>query len=322
MEASGKLPPAIQDAPWLGWGSQHQAASWQIVRKRLAQISLENLSDEEESVLHRFRVLAGIDSWVWNLHQAVDLHDNALLDLVLNAATSNQGKEIIEAALDPTIWNRLPHDARNRFIQSACSDRVHADLVIQALEDSVIPPGMLNVNIRNQWKRQLTDAQQQRLEDILGKQASPDAAASYQRYKPAAKLEGNPAIGKVLFTTMCSSCHRLDQEGYALGPDLFGIRNQAKESILLHIVDPNREIASGFEGVEWTTETEEAYVGLLSFENMDQLTLKLPNGIERTFQRNEGGFLRNLPFSFMPEGIIDALSLQQVADLLSYLRGE
>jgi putative membrane-bound dehydrogenase-like protein len=322
MDGSGKLPAANPDLPWLGWGSPEQAAAWPSVRQRLEEYPMEHLNDEEISVLQRFRVLAGMDRWVWNLHQAVDLHDNALLDLVLNAATSNQGKEIIEAALDPTIWNRLPHDARNRFIQSACSDRVHADLVIQALEDSVIPPGVLNVNLRNQWKRQLTDAQQQRLEHILGKQASPDAAASYQRYKPAAKLEGNPAIGKVLFTTMCSSCHRLDQEGYALGPDLFGIRNQAKESILLHIVDPNREIASGFEGVEWTTETEEAYVGLLSFENMDQLTLKLPNGIERTFQRNEGGFLRNLPFSFMPEGIIDALSLQQVADLLSYLRGE
>jgi len=322
MDGSGKLPPANPNLPWLGWGSPEQEETWPSVRQRLEAYPMENMRDEEISVLRRFRVLAGMDRWVWKLHQAVDLHDDALLDLVLNATTSNQGHEILEAVLEPTIWNRLPNDARNRFIQSACSDRVHADLVLQALEDSVIPSGMLNVNIRNQWKRLLTEEQKLRLENILGKQASPDAAASYDRYKPAAKLDGNPAIGKVLFTTMCSSCHRLDQEGYALGPDLFGIRNQAKESILLHIVDPNREIASGFEGVEWTTENEEAYVGLLSFENMDQLTLKLPNGLERTFQRNLGGSLRNIPFSFMPEGIIDALSVQQVADLLAYLRGE
>ena len=322
METSGKLPPADTDAAWLGWGSEGQTEAWVSVRQHLAEMSMDDLSEEEESVLHRFRILAGIDSWIWKLHQAVDLHDDALLNLVIAASSTSKGDEIFKEVLDPTIWNRLPHGARNRFIQSACSQPSQSDLLLEAIENSIVPPGMLNSSLRNQWKRQLSDEQQQRLDDTLGKQVSPDAAASYGRYKHAAQMDGNPEIGKVLFNTMCSSCHRLDQEGYALGPDLFGIRNQAKESILLHIVDPNREIASGFEGVEWTTENEEAYVGLLSFENMDQLTLKLPNGLERTFQRNEGGSLRNLPFSFMPEGIIDALSVQQVADLLAYLRGE
>lgn len=322
METSSKLPKANPKLPWLGWVPADNPEIWQQVRQRLIEYSSEHLSNEEASVLTRFRILAGIDTWSWKLHQAVDLHDTALLDLVVEATNSAQGKEILNEVLEPTIWNRLPHGARNRFIQTACAHRPHADRMLKGIQDSVIPPGMLNANLRNQWKSLLTDDQQQRLEDLIGKQASPDAAASYARYKPAAQLNGKPAIGKILFSTMCSSCHRLDQEGYALGPDLFGIRNQAKESILLHIVDPNREIASGFEGVEWTTEHEEAYVGLLSFENMDQITLKLPNGLERTFQRNEGGSLRNLPFSFMPEGIIDALSVQQTADLLAYLRGE
>ncbi|MBT5926512.1 MAG: c-type cytochrome, partial [Verrucomicrobia bacterium] len=124
------------------------------------------------------------------------------------------------------------------------------------------------------------------------------------------------------FMNFCSSCHRLDQEGHALGPDLYGIRNQAKESILLHIVDPNREIASGFEGVEWTTKSDEIYIGLLAFDHGGQLGLKLPSGIDLTFERNEGGTVRNLQLSFMPEGILDGLTTQQAADLLAYLRGE
>ncbi|MDB4619621.1 c-type cytochrome, partial [bacterium] len=119
---------------------------------------------------------------------------------------------------------------------------------------------------------------------------------------------------------LCSSCHRLDQTGQALGPDLYGIRNQAKESILLHIADPNREITSGFEGVEWTT-SGETFIGLLAFDNGNQIRMQLPSGINLTFQRNQGA-LRNLDLSLMPEGILNALTHQQVADLLAYLRGE
>jgi putative membrane-bound dehydrogenase-like protein len=322
MDQSNKLPPGDTAKPWQGWGDSDSSGSWQIVKARLSNYPSESLSEEQSSILHRFRVLAGIDNWVWKLHEALDQNDPSLLELVIEASRSSQGHEIFNEVFTDPIWHRLPHNARSQFLQIACSERRHAELLFNAIEEEIIPPGLLNVSIRNQWKRVLTRKQQQRLDDILGQQASPDAAASFQRLQPATVMTGNPGEGKILFMNFCSSCHRLDQEGHALGPDLYGIRNQAKESILLHIVDPNREIASGFEGVEWTTKSDEIYIGLLAFDHGGQLGLKLPSGIDLTFERNEGGTVRNLQLSFMPEGILDGLTTQQAADLLAYLRGE
>ena len=320
MHESGKLPPSDTTKPWLGWGDPQTAEAWNTVKETLAAYSTDDLIEEEESVLHRFRVLAGLEDWVWKLHEALDLNDPRLLDLVIEASRSTQGHVILSEVFDPIIWTRLSHRARNQFLQTACSDKRHAELIFSALEEEILPAGMLNVSVRNQWNRLLSNEQKQRLEDLLGKHVSLDAAASFERLQPASKMQGAPEEVKNLFLNLCSSCHRLDQEVHPLGPDLYGIRNQAKESILLHIVDPNREIASGFEGVEWTT-SDEGFIGLLAFENENQIGLQLPSGIDLTFQRNEGT-LRNLNLSLMPEGILDALTHQQVADLLAYLRGE
>lgn len=320
MHESGKLPPPDTTKVWLEWGDPASLEAWKKVKKTLSVYSADHLTEEKKSVLHRFRILSGQEDWVWKLHEAVDLNDAALLDLVIEASRSALANEILSEVFTPTIWTRLPHAARNQFLQTACSDQRHAGLVFNAIENGLLPAGMLNIHLRNQWNRVLSGGQKERLESLSGKQVSIDALASFERLKPAAKMQGTPAKGKNLFLNLCSSCHRLDQTGQALGPDLYGIRNQAKESILLHIADPNREITSGFEGVEWTT-SGETFIGLLAFDNGNQIRMQLPSGINLTFQRNQGA-LRNLDLSLMPEGILNALTHQQVADLLAYLRGE
>ena len=57
------------------------------------------------------------------------------------------------------------------------------------------------------------------------------------------KLTPVPANGRAVFEKHCAACHRLNQQGVAVGPDLFDIRQQPKESILYHIVIPEAEIA-------------------------------------------------------------------------------
>ena len=58
---------------------------------------------------------------------------------------------------------------------------------------------------------------------------------------------------QAVFKKTCAPCHRLDREGTPVGPDLFGIRNQPKEAILLHILVPEHEITPGFTAYIVTT---------------------------------------------------------------------
>ena len=71
-------------------------------------------------------------------------------------------------------------------------------------------------------------------------------AGVYEDYKSVVELTGHAENGQKVFLKACANCHRLDREGTPVGPDLFGIRNQPKEAILLHILIPEFEITPGF----------------------------------------------------------------------------
>ncbi|MPY90225.1 MAG: c-type cytochrome [Luteitalea sp.] len=125
-----------------------------------------------------------------------------------------------------------------------------------------------------------------------------------------------------MFRNLCASCHRLDQKGYNVGPDLADMRRQAKETILYHIVVPEAEIAPPF--VMYVAETKDGRTlsGILTSETAASITLQGPLAYEETVRRHDLARLEALPVSPMPSGLEAAMSQQDLADLLAYLRGE
>ena len=71
----------------------------------------------------------------------------------------------------------------------------------------------------------------------------------------------------------CASCHRLDREGHAVGPDLLDIRSQPKESILLHVVVPDYEIAPGFAASNVELKDGRSLTGIVASETPESITL-------------------------------------------------
>jgi putative heme-binding domain-containing protein len=125
-----------------------------------------------------------------------------------------------------------------------------------------------------------------------------------------------------VFRRECASCHRLDQEGTAVGPDLFGIRNQPKESILLHVLVPDHEITPGYSAYTVATRDGRVLTGLIASETPASVTLRQPLGKEDVLPRDEIEELSASPHSLMPQGLESLISRQEFADLLAYLKGE
>ena len=84
-----------------------------------------------------------------------------------------------------------------------------------------------------------------------------------------------------MFLKSCANCHRLDREGTPVGPDLFGIRNQPKEAILLHILIPEYEITPGFGAYLVETTDGRILAGLLVGETPTQVTLRAALGAKK-----------------------------------------
>jgi putative heme-binding domain-containing protein len=108
----------------------------------------------------------------------------------------------------------------------------------------------------------------------------------------------------------------------AVGPDLFGIRNQPKESILLLILVPNREITTGYAAYLVLTTDGRSLVGLVVSETPTSITLRLPLGKEEVLLRQDIDELVASTNSLMPDGMEKTISRQELADLLAYLKGE
>jgi putative heme-binding domain-containing protein len=138
-------------------------------------------------------------------------------------------------------------------------------------------------------------------------------------YRKAFDRTGDAASGKQLFKKICATCHRLEGVGDAVGPDLSSIRNRGNETILLNILDPNREVLPQYLVYTAVTENGRTLTGLITAETATGITLRRADGTSENLLRVQIDELRSTGLSFMPEGLEQQVDVQGMADLLAYL---
>ena len=117
----------------------------------------------------------------------------------------------------------------------------------------------------------------------------------------------------------CAACHSLGG-ARKLGPDLSKIgAKYGKQAMLDHIVNPNDAIQFEYVQTTFTMANGEELVGLIAGESGGQITLRVGLDQERHIRAADVKSRRESRVSQMPEGLLDAVSLQQIADLLEYL---
>ena len=149
-----------------------------------------------------------------------------------------------------------------------------------------------------------------------------DRAEAFDRALACLSLKPVPAHGHEIFRKLCATCHRLEREGVAVGPDLFDVRNQPKETLLLHIVIPEREIAPNFTSYICETKDGRTVSGLIASESPASVVFRQAQGVEETIPRANIATLTASRLSLMPQELEKSMSLQEMADLLAYLKGE
>jgi putative heme-binding domain-containing protein len=135
---------------------------------------------------------------------------------------------------------------------------------------------------------------------------------------------GDAERGRRLFfhqVVACAKCHRIEDRGGNIGPDLSVIsRSSNREKLVQSIVDPSREIAPQF--VTHTVETAdgETWAGLLESETKDgSLTLTTAEGKGVFLPGKQVRARSTSKVSLMPEGLEQALSEREWLDLIEFL---
>ena len=139
----------------------------------------------------------------------------------------------------------------------------------------------------------------------------------------SAKSQGNAARGVALFASAksaCVSCHKIGNLGGSVGPDLTSIgKLRTSEQLVESVLWPNRIVEDKYRVTQILTGDGEVLRGYVLTDDEQKVVIADPaTGAHRTIAKDEIEDRKQVP-SLMPEGLVNAWSEEQLADLISFL---
>ncbi|MBP85610.1 MAG: dehydrogenase [Planctomycetaceae bacterium] len=235
------------------------------------------------------------------------------------AALSRSGDAPGSLLLDR--WRSVGPNSRADILDALLSREAWAKELVATLQTGMIKASQLDAARR---QRLMTHANAEIREiavELLQGRGSPSREAVVEAYRPALANNTDAERGRVVFRKSCASCHRLEEHGHIVGPDLTALTNRSPEGMLTTILDPNREVDARY--IAWTAIDQQgrSMTGIIAEETSSSVRLREANGKEHTIVRADLDELRSTERSIMPEGLERDLTPQDMADVLAYVIG-
>jgi putative membrane-bound dehydrogenase-like protein len=217
-------------------------------------------------------------------------------------------------------WDDLALSVRRELLAALVSSPALADVLCRAIARQSIQPGELDVLTRQALARLPETPQKKAASAILARVEPQPRSAVLKRYQAALGLSGDARRGASAFARHCLTCHLHQGQGHRVGPDLTGVVGRAPDALLGDLIDPNQEVAPDFTALTVATRDGQVLTGVLAEESATTVKLRRAEGLEDTLLRSQIEQLRSSGQSLMPEGFEQSLGLQDVADLIAFLR--
>ena len=130
--------------------------------------------------------------------------------------------------------------------------------------------------------------------------------------------KGDPQAGKVL-SALCMACHQIGSAGGQIGPNLSGAGAMGLEAVLRNILTPNAAMEPGYRIYRVEMKNGDLIDAFFVSEDKDAVVIRQAGLPDRRVPKADIRSTKFIRRSLMPEGLLDALQDQQVADLLAYL---
>jgi putative membrane-bound dehydrogenase-like protein len=193
---------------------------------------------------------------------------------------------------------------------------------LDAIERGQILPFEIDAVRRQRLLQHRNAAVRQHAAKLLAGSVNPDRQKVIDSYRSVLTTNGDPRRGLQVFTKTCASCHQLHGIGHAVGPDLASLGDKSPESLLIAILDPNRAVEARYLSYMAQTKNGLTFTGVLASETGNSITLLGPEGKQQVILRTDLEELVSSNKSVMPEGLEKDLKPQDLADLISYVRGD
>jgi putative membrane-bound dehydrogenase-like protein len=248
--------------------------------------------------------------------QPLKLQEGALRQLS-NYKNPEIGKKVV------SIWSDLSPQTRNLASDLLLYVEANHDALLTGLENGSINIGEMNFDLERRrtllwWtKNENTKQRAKKLFSDSGVSNRKDAVAKMQ---DALTLKGSMNNGRTIFTNTCATCHKYGSIGNDVGPVLTEINRKSKATLLHEILDPNAATDPKYINHKIETKSGAMHFGIIANENDKSITIKKMGGEKVILNKSEIKSFRSLGTSLMMEGFENALSQQDMADLLEFLQ--
>jgi putative heme-binding domain-containing protein len=184
----------------------------------------------------------------------------------------------------------------------------------------------------------LDDSQEQALDSILNPppadedalRAKPRPVVKHWELAELQELVDHGLVGRnfdrgreMFGAANCFACHRFDNQGGAVGPDLTALSGRfSTRDLLESIVDPNKVISDQYAAVTIVTVDGKSVTGRIVNLNGKSYSIRTdmldPDG-QTKVERDQIDEMFPSKISMMPAGLLDTLNETEILDLMAYL---
>jgi putative heme-binding domain-containing protein len=234
----------------------------------------------------------------------------------LESLTRSRDPKIPEILL--ADWKGSTPAVRDAILDALLSRGPWTSALLSALEEGRVPPAEIGA-VQRRRLLEHRDKEMRRRSTALFAGRGGSRNEVVEAYRDALTLKGDPNAGAAVFKKVCATCHRLNGEGYEVGPDLAALTDKTPEALLVAILDPNRAFEAKYANFAVQTTDGRVLSGIIAAETGNAVTLRREEGRDETLLRADIEEIAGSGQSLMPEGLEKDLSKQAVADLIAFL---
>jgi len=133
---------------------------------------------------------------------------------------------------------------------------------------------------------------------------------------------GSPEQGAAVFVkAQCAKCHRYGDVGQSLGPDLTNLHKRfTRREVLESIIFPSHVISDQYASKTVITEDGEQHTGMVTTGPAGSIIIINSKGEKIEVPKNQVEEMISSKVSAMPEGLLNNLTLEEIANMFAYLR--
>ncbi len=218
-------------------------------------------------------------------------------------------------------WKALSPSVRREGVEALFARPERVTALLDAIERKLVPASDVDPARRKQLLSSTNAKIKERAAKLFAGDPSADRGRVIESFRKALSLDGQREPGRAVFKKACSTCHKAEGEGNEVGPNLATITGRTPEDLLIHILDPNREVPPQYVNYNVATLDGRVVTGMIAEEAANSVTLKRAEGATDVIPRNRIEEIASTGLSLMPEGLEKGLEPQDFANLISFLRG-